>query len=368
MLIFKVNLQLKYKSILAISVIAVLVAGAFPTSAFALKIIELPDAAPIDDIRIIEHGNNKLKVRNLYTTFDPDFNSDFYVSEQGEFSAVADLILKVGPTIRCSGTLLDDNIHVLTAAHCVTDARGKLSLKNGFADFEGQRVNVIKKQTFVHPDWNGDSLIGNDLAILTLESSPAGITGHAIDRVPAGDFGCGDVPVIVDKAGYGRSGWGGDGDVASSGVKHNGQNCYDDTADQLLSVFDIFPTTQNSILHYDFDNGNSAHDAYGIHFAKPHTGLGSTEVSSAPGDSGGSTFNVDGDITGITSYGITFTIGGISTDIDGELNSTFGEVSGDTRVSTFTSWIDSVLTVSEPPPDDEGPNPCPPGKERRGLC
>lgn len=357
---------MKYKSILAVSVIAVLVAGTFPTSAFALKIIELPDAAPIDDIRIIEYGNNRLMVRNLYTTFDQNFNSAFYVSEKGEFSAVADLILKVGPTIRCSGTLLDDNIHVLTAAHCVTDFRGKLSLKKGFADFEGQRINVIKKQTFVHPDWNGDSLDGSDLAILTLESSPAGITGHAIDGNTAGDLGCGQN--TVDKAGYGRSGWGGDGDVASSGVKRNGQNCYDDTADQLLSVFGLSTTTPNSILHYDFDNGNSVHDAYGIHFGQAHTGLGSPEVNSAPGDSGGPSFNAANRITGVTSYGITFSIGGVSTDIDNELNSSFGEVSGDTRVSIFASWIDSVLNAPEPPPDEEGPNPCPPGKERRGLC
>jgi len=362
---------LKYKSILAILVIAVLVVGTFSTSAFALKIIELPDAAPIDDIRIIEHGNNKLMVRNLYTTFDQNFNSDFYLSGPGEFPAVADLILKVGPTIRCSGTLLDDEIHVLTAAHCVTDARGKLNLKNGFAVFEGNRIDVIKKQTFVHPDWNGESLEGSDLAILTLKSSPVidgnPIVGHAIDKSPTGDLGCNQNK--FDKAGYGRSGWGGDGDVASSGVKRNGQNCYDDTADQLLAVFRISTTTPHSILHYDFDNGESKNDAYGTHFGKSHLGLGSNEVNSAPGDSGGPTFNGSGEITGVTSYGITFLLDDTgSTDIDNKLNSSFGEVSGDTRVSTFSDWIDSVLTVSEPPPDDEGPKPCPPGKERRGLC
>ena len=357
---------MKYKSILVVSVIAVLVVGTFSTSAFALKIIELPDAAPIDDIRIIEHGNNKLMVRNLYTTFDKNFNSALYVSGPGQFSEVADLILKVGPTIRCSGTLLDDEIHVLTAAHCVTDSRGKLSLKNGFADFEGQRINVIKKQTFVHPDWNGDSLAGSDLAILTLESPPDNILGRSIDSSTGDDLGCVNNPDIVDKVGYGKSGWGGDGDVANSGLKRNGQNCYDDTADQLLILFGRSTTTQNSILHYDFDNGVTANDAYGFHFSKTHTGLGSPEVNSAPGDSGGPSFNASGEITGITSYGITFSINGDTTDIDNELNSSFGEVSGDTRVSIFASWIDSVLTVSEPPPDEEGPN-CPP-KSKSPKC
>ena len=192
-----------------------------------------------------------------------------------------------------------------------------------------------------------------------MESSPAGINGRLIDGLTNDDLGCSNNQDIVDKAGYGRSGWGGDGDVASSGLKRNGQNCYDDTADQLLNVFSLSTTTPNSILHYDFDNGVTANDAYGFHFGKTHTGLGSTEVNSAPGDSGGPSFNESGEITGITSYGITFSINGNTADIDNDLNSSFGEVSGDTRVSIFASWIDSVLTVSEPPPDEEEPN-CPP--------
>lgn len=357
------------RGIIAISVITILVAGAFPTHAFALKIIELPDQAPIDNIIILEYGKNSAKIRPLYTTHDSDYNHLDYVSTTGEFPAVADLILKVGPTIRCSGTLLDDNIHVLTAAHCVTRSDGSLFVKRGYANFEGQRIDIIPKQTSVHPDWNGGLLNGNDLAILTLVSSPNGITGRAIDTNPGDDFSCNTA--VADKAGYGRTGWGQNGDVVSSGTKHNGQNCYDDTADSLIAKFGL--TGHENILQYDFDNGNQANDAYGVHFGSidtkfKNTGLGRVEVNSAPGDSGGGSFNAAGEITAVTSYGWSVTLNGVNTDIDNNVNSSFGEFSGDTRVSIYEDWISSVLSSDPPPPDEDEPNPCPPGHAKRGLC
>ena len=337
--------------------------GTFPTHAFAINVIDIPEQAPIDDIIILKYGKNSAKIRPLYTTHDPDYNHLDYLSTTGEFPAVADLILKVGPTIRCSGTLLDDNIHVLTAAHCVTSSSGKFNLKNGAAYFEGQKINIKPKQTFVHPGWNGDLLNGNDLAILTLESSPNGISGVAIDSDSSDDFGCDNA--VADKAGYGRTGWGGDGDVVSSGTKHNGMNCYDATADSLLAKFGI--TGTGNILQYDFDNGNVGNDAYGIQFGLSDTGLGRSEVNSAPGDSGGGSFNAAGEITGVTSYGWSVTLNGINTDIDGPVNSSFGEFSGDTRVSVYADWINEKIN-GDNPPDDGGPNPCPPGKAKRGLC
>ena len=62
------------------------------------------------------------------------------------------------------------------------------------------------------------------------------------------------------------------------------------------------------------------------------------EVLSAPGDSGGPTF-IDGYIAGVTSYGYRLS----GSDIDGGLNSSFGEFGADTRVSSYINWIDKVL-------------------------
>ena len=357
--------MLNIRGIIAISVITVLVAGTFPTHAFALKVIDLPDQAPIDNIIILEYGKNSAKIRPLYTTHDSDYNHSDYVSEKGEFPAVADLILKVGPTIRCSGTLLEDNIHVLTAAHCVTSSSGKINLKNGAAYFEGQKINIKPKQTFVHPDWNGGLLNGNDLAILTLESPPDEIDGRVIDTDPDDDFGC-DI-AVADKAGYGRTGSGDTGDKVSSGTKHNGKNCYDDTADSLIEKFGM--TGNLNILQYDFDDfDNPATDAYGIQLGLPNRGEERAEVNSAPGDSGGGSFNAAGEITGVTSYGWSVTLDGVNTDIDKNVNSSFGEFSGDTRVSIYADWINGFLDVnsSSPPPDD-GPK-CPKGWQLQGRC
>jgi len=381
---------LNIRGIIAISVITVLVAGTFPTHAFALKVIDLPDQAPIDNIIIIEYGPNKAKIRPLYTTHDEDHSS--YISPANEFTGVADLILKVGPTIRCSGSLLKDSSNantqfVLTAAHCVTNSNtGKISVKRGYAEFKGvegvQRINIIASQTSVHPNWDGDFIKGNDVAIVKLESVPVGIDGYRIDTfsgddLPVGNQDC-DSAIVV-KAGYGRTGWGQNGDVVSSGTKHDGRNCYDDSSDNLLSNFNRATTIPNAVLQYDFDRNldvdddgiSDIVDAAGAHFGQVHIGLGSDEVNSAPGDSGGPSFNLQGKITGITSYGMSVTLNNNNPDIDNSLNSSFGEYSGDTRVSLFAGWIDSVLNSSTPlppPPDEDEPKACPPGHERRGLC
>ncbi|MBC8229691.1 PEP-CTERM sorting domain-containing protein [bacterium] len=72
---------------------------------------------------------------------------------------------------------------------------------------------------------------------------------------------------------------------------------------------------------------------------------------SAPGDSGGPTF-IDGEIAGITSYGVTLWGGDVSTsDIDGPfptLNNSFGEFAGDTRVAYYADFINQTTAIPEP--------------------
>jgi len=110
-----------------------------------------------------------------------------------------------------------------------------------------------------------------------------------------------------------------------------------------------------SVLQYDFDNGKSQNDAFGFFFDNPGLGLGQPEVNSAPGDSGGPTLT-SGVITGITSYGVRLqTIFGSTSDVDGELNSSFGEFGGDTRVSKYASFIDGITGGVTPPPDTTPP-------------
>jgi len=334
------------------------------SSSEAILPVNLPDVsqAPFK-VKVIEAGELRAEVRPLYTTFG---NPSKYVTPSGGvYDGVGDLILTRDDfTVRCSGALLTSGIHVLTAAHCVTDDEGNFILESGFATFEGDtgdfQISVLASATEVHPDWDGDFFVkGNDVAVLKLVSvAPAEITRYDIDRNGSNDLAVGD------KAGYGRSGNGDNGDVMPSGKKRDGQNKYDDVADTMLDALGYRPGVHfvpGSVLQYDFDNLEPENDAFGFFFCNVtdpdlcDTGLGTDEVNSAPGDSGGPTITSDG-ITGITSYGVRLsTIFGSSSDVDGELNSSFGEFSGDTRVSMYASFIDGVLLTPPPPPSNTPP-------------
>lgn len=94
----------------------------------------------------------------------------------------------------------------------------------------------------------------------------------------------------------------------------------------------------NMILTMDVQN-----DAFDFFFGIANLGLGIDEAMSAPGDSGGPSFS-NSVITGVTSYGITLEYNdGSASDINAILDSSFGEFSGDTRVSSYVSFVDSLV-------------------------
>ena len=354
---------MKIKSTLSLFVITLLIIGTFSSVNYveAKPNVELPEVsqAPFK-VRIIEGHQLRAYVIPLYTTFGNPAN--YETGTGGFFDGVGDVILTRSDfSVRCSGSLLPTGVHVLIAGHCVTDDIGNLILQSGFVTFEDDastiQIPVVVSETKVHPDWDGDLVRGNDVAILLLESeAPASITRYDIDRNPNDDVGA-----VAGKVGYGRSGNGNEGDVLPSGTKRNGQNLYDDTADTMLIALGLTPNVDfvsGSVLQYDFDNGLSLNDGFGFFFGNVQLGLGNAEVNSAPGDSGGPTIT-NGEITGITSYGLRLeSFFRFSTDIDNEVNSSFGEFSGDTRVSKYAAFIDGVLndtggTNSAPIADDQ---------------
>ena len=246
-------------------------------------------------------------------------------------------ITRTDGTGTCSGTLLPDGIHVLTAAHCFTDKNGLFITNSSTVTFHLPGGNqTIATQTYsVHQDYDGNVLQGNDIAIIELASAaPAGAERFPIYR------GTDEISKIGDKAGYGQSGTGTTGATLSDGTKRSGQNRYE----SLLDIFDgtIYgPDTVAPGAHlvYDFDNGISANDAFGWWFNVHDLGLCNSEVMTAPGDSGGPTF-IDGRIAGVTSFRQGFTN---ESDILSGPNSSFGEFGVDMRVSTYAAWIDSVV-------------------------
>jgi len=300
-------------------------------------------------VQFKKYGNTGVEYRPLYTTVDDP--SNHIVGPGGTLAGVGELLtFRPGEgTFRCSGALLPTGLHILTAAHCVTNNSGVVNPgTNGDVLFETATGDVIIDfaNFIVHPAWDGDVIRGNDLAYIELVSlAPANIPTYDIDRDGSDDLG-----VAFDKAGYGRSGFGATGDNIDSGVKRQGENLYDSVADIFLEDSRFFnpPLTPNvdfvpgSVLLYDFDNAVAANDAFGVFYGISELGLGTDEVMSAPGDSGGPT--LDGQvITAITSYGFRLSSGGSSSDVNSMVDSSFGEFGGDTRVSFYSGFIDGLL-------------------------
>lgn len=326
----------------------------------------LPDASQAPyHVRVIEGENIIAYARPLYTSLDDPSNHNVPASDPHD--GVAKLILTTADgTFGCSGTLADDKIHVFTAAHCVSDDNGNYILTSGFATFEGNSESITipidASNSLAHPNYDGDYIKGNDIAILKLESSPPGVPGipHATSNA---------VGTVVGKTGYGLSGYfnsGTDSSTYSFGTQRDGQNKYDAFADTmyvalgLTSGVDFVP---GAIYQFDSDDGTAKHDAFGFFFGISDTGLGNNEVMSASGDSGGPTF-ANGELTGITSYGISLQYTNKQTSDctkqfgQPKLDSSCGEFAGDTRVASYSSFIDGVLNSApnnSPTANTDGP-------------
>lgn len=235
--------------------------------------------------------------------------------------------------------------HVLTAAHCVTDENGIINLFAGTVTFFGDSgtevISLDAAQTVVPIKWDGDYLRGNDIAVIKLvKEASSDITRYDIDKNKTDDVG-----TIGEKAGFGASGTGDTGWTFFDGQERAGKNKYDDFADVWLKLVGFKQGKdfdKESVLLYDFDNGLAENDAFGVFFGNSDLGLGIEEVSSAFGDSGGPTI-IDGKITGVTSYILSLTMAGKTSDVTGKLDSSFGEFSGDTRVSKYTHFIDNAM-------------------------
>ncbi len=256
---------------------------------------------------------------NAYTTARNP--ARYVVKPGGAYDGVA--ALYAGNNFSCTGSLLSTGFHVLTAAHClaspaVTSATFRLA---------GGAINIPVAQSFVHPGWNGSFSNGRDIAVLQLANlAPTAAIRYSLYR------GTNELRQTSVKVGYGQTGKGRVQQKYPLGVLRAGRNTYDALGD-LFS----YPAPAGSLLAYDFDNGLSANDALGA-FGVPNLGAGANEVKAAFGDSGGPSF-IGGLIAGVTSFGL----GAISTDVDQSLNFSFGELSFDTRVSAYVSWIDAIV-------------------------
>ncbi len=309
-----------------------------------------------DEVRIfmLEDGSEIIVGNGLIVVITPDIvdatnAASIIVAPGGILDGVGDFIFDTtaGNGFRCTGSLLQDGRHVLTAAHCLSDNAGAQDYidGSGTVTFEGDLGDeaIDVDWVFIHPDFDGSTRNGNDIAVLELVSeASADITRYDIDTNAADDIG-----QIFSLAGYGRSGTGTTGDIIPSGTKRAGDNQHDIGGNQYLMLFGLVPGvdfTSNSQLPYDFDNGLAANDAFDVFFTVADLGE-DNEVDQANGDSGGPSFNAAGEITGVHSYSSSVRFNdGTGSDLDNvDNNDTFGEFSVDARVSTYADFINDVL-------------------------
>ena len=269
----------------------------------------------------------------------------------GPYDGVARLVLNFSfGTFGCSGALLNTGRHILTAGHCVTDFFGAELPNSASATFitASGTTSVAAAAYHVFSGWDGQLFSGTDIAIIELAGlAPADANRYDIYT------NTNEVGQVGNLVGFGIAGAGATGPLLGFGTRRHGQNIYDVAGDFFFGV-------SAAILLGDFDNGSVANDAIFFGGGPLQFGLGVNEVNIASGDSGGPTF-LGGRIAGVHSFGAAWDdqAGNIACPPDVitpanlhgpagcKLDSSFGELFGDTRVSAFASFINDTI-IPEP--------------------
>jgi len=257
----------------------------------------------------------------------------------------------------CTGALLQDGLHILTAAHCfdTNDSTPNLnpdpSQLSIVFDLPSGQQTVAVAQIFVHSGYTAGDDDDNDLAIVRLaQSAPNEAERYELYTETN------EVGKTFTRVGYGVSGTGATGELKDEeeSIKRFGSNTYDALGDiytQVASTLPGEPLKPNNSpglqLAYDFDNNTVTNDALGRDFNQVNLGV-DREVGTSRGDSGGPGF-IDGKIAGVASYGISTgaDIDFVSADAATDSNNTsFGELFADVRVSSYLDWIGLTLAQS----------------------
>ena len=240
----------------------------------------------------------------------------------------------------CSGSLLTaaGKPLLLTAAHCLADRNGVLWANEVdlylFPNPTGLVTRTISEinRFFVHPNYDGQVISDFDIALISLW----GLGLELVSGLQFYDLYGGPVSNAEHRvAGFGLRGDGNSGSTLPAGLRRQGFN-----------QFDVFFSA--GILLTDFDNGRPENDALAL-FGIPGLGLGAREAHVAPGDSGGPVF-FGNQIVAVNSF--IATLGSVAdggSDIDDELNSSFGEFGGFVYTGFHRDWVQRVaLSIPEP--------------------
>lgn len=243
-----------------------------------------------------------------------------------------------------TGALLYDGMAVLTAAHLF--GHGSTAASVHFETAAG-RQTVAAARVELPPAY--DAVNSNDDLALVWLSGTAPLGAERYDLYRDSD----EVGRTLTLVGYGRPGSGALGMLdAYDGepLRLRADNQFDaDVGTVSLNLASVMgwspaPGTQ---LVADFDDGTSTHDAFGRLIGRPGLGLGLSEGLIASGDSGGPAF-IGNRLAGVASYTSALSTSAARPDLDGFMNSSFGEIGFWQRVSHYQQWIDQSLRAQYP--------------------
>ena len=236
-----------------------------------------------------------------------------------------------------SGTVVAPN-YVLTAAHLFDANNDGQSDVDGSVlfvlNYGGDLSSIVSAQNvFIHPDFSGfNNPLGNvndDLALVQLSTTlPSGVPIYSLSTAGF------EVVTPIAMVGYGLSGNGNVGYDYSLGVdytiKRVGLN------DAEWYGLDDEGTGSRELFEFDFDGPSG-------------NGYGNTlESTIGPGDSGGPSFSYENGswtLFGVNTYSLA---------PQGMTPGTFGTYGGGMVVSSYASWVDSIINPTSTPVPDPG--------------